>query len=211
MPLPLNTSGCSPDPPTSPTLNSESGALLCVSKVSQNTIQPSTINDGLSSAERNTKVGVVEIPPLPQPPQPQTILQQHRPKVAMESRRVRAALEAPTKTLYEHDKVVWLQRAATYEHQLQEISAAHAATEREMRTTIDDRLREISSLRRDLMKKDAMIEDIGLRCDELSTALASVREELKGERGRSQAQRKQEMRDLEARLMSSIQVGRACI
>ena len=106
------------------------------------------------------------------------------------------------KTQYEHDKAIWLQRAAAYEHQLQEISAAHAATEREMRTSVNDHLCEISSLRRDLAEKDAMIGDIGLRCDELKTALTSVREELKGERERSQAQREREMRDLESRLMS---------
>ena len=152
----------------------------------------------------------MEIPPLPQPPQPQTILQ-HRPKVAMESRRVRAALEVQgpwmMTTQYEHNKAIWLQRAAAYEHQLRIISVAHAATEREMRATIDDRVREISSLRRDLVEKDAVIGDIRHRCDELKTALTSVREELEGERKRSQAQREQEMRDLESRLMTSIQVG----
>lgn len=127
----------------------------------------------------------------------------------MESRHIHTALEVRglwIKTQYEHDKAIWLQRAATYEHQLQEISTAHAATEREMRTTINDCLCKISSLWQDLVEKDAVIRDIRLCCNELKTALTSVREELKGERERSQAQQEQEMRDLELRLMSSIQV-----
>ena len=124
----------------------------------------------------------------------------------MESRRVRAALEDRETTVhqYEHDRAVLLQKAATYERQLRELSTTYATTRREFQDTIDNRLREIASLKEDLGKKDSVIEGIELRCDELNVALTMVREELKEEKDKSKAEREQEMRDLETRLMSSI-------
>lgn len=128
----------------------------------------------------------------------------------MESWRVRALLEdrgaARTAYAYEQEKAMWLQRAAAYEHQLQELAAAHTTTERDLRTTIEDRLREISSLKQDLLDKNSTIEGIGLRCDDLHTALAAVQDQLKRERVQEQAEREQEMAKLEARLMSSLKV-----
>ena len=138
----------------------------------------------------------------------QAFLQFQKPM--MESRRVRTVLEhgePAARMLYEHDKAAWLHRAAAYERQLEEISTAHAATEREMRATIDDRHHEVSSLRKDLMERDSVIKGLGLRCDELNAALTVVQNELKRDREQSRTQREQEMRDFEARLMGSTQVG----
>ena len=101
----------------------------------------------------------------------------------------------------------WLHRAAAYERQLEEISTAHTATEREMRATIDDCHHKVSSLRKDLMERDLVIKGLGLRCDELNVALTVVQKELKRDREQSRTQREQEMRDFEARLMGSTQVG----
>ena len=159
-----------------------------------------------SSIERTAKVRVVEVPHprIPRLSQLHTFLYLQRSK--MESRRVRAALEdrATTARQYEHDRALLLQRAAAYERQLQEISATHAATEQKFQDIIDDRLREITSLKDDLGEKNSVIEEIELRCDELNVALTMVREELNEEREKSRVGWEKEMRDLEARLMSRI-------
>ncbi|PIL27306.1 hypothetical protein GSI_10453 [Ganoderma sinense ZZ0214-1] len=171
------------NPPIPSAVNSESRALLPASKTSRSPVQVA-----------------IEIPLSPQLPQLQPFLQQRRPIVAVENRRIRAALEgqdSSVEMLYERDKAVWLQRAEAYERQLRELSAAHAASE-------EVRMSEISRLRQDLGEKDSMIVEIGLRCNNLHSTLAAVQNELKGEREQSQVQRKQEMQDLEARLMSSI-------
>ena len=182
-----------------PTLGSLSNAVIPASRPSQ-----STTGDLI---EPSPKVRVVEIPRPPSPPPSQLRALLHLQHSKVESRRVRAALE-DRDALYEHDKVIWLQRAAAYELQLKELAVAHAATEKELRETIDNRLREISSLRQDLGEKNSMIEGIGLRCDELNTALAVVRDELKEEREKSKAEREAEIRNLEERLMSNLQVRR---
>ncbi|KAI1789376.1 hypothetical protein LXA43DRAFT_1096417 [Ganoderma leucocontextum] len=132
-------------------------------------------------------------------------------KPKMESRRVRAALEERGTAIecYEHDKAVWLQRAEAYKRQLQDISASHAAMQRELRATIEDRLCKIFSLKWDLLEKNDMIEGIGLCCDELNTALAVVQDDMKREREQFQAEREQEIYNLEARLMSSIEQSNA--
>ena len=173
----------------------------------------------LGEVERSSKVRVVEIPrrpPVPVPRFSQLYTFLHLQHAKVESRRVRAALEdETTANQYERDKVIWLQRAETYERQLREISAAHAVTERDLRANIDNRLREISSLKEDVGQKNVMIEGIGRRCDELNTALAVVREELeeerekfKAERENAKAEREEDIRNLEARLISSIKVRR---
>ncbi|KAI1783021.1 hypothetical protein LXA43DRAFT_1103097 [Ganoderma leucocontextum] len=210
-----NISAPSPGPSVFPTLDSQSGAILPISRISQSSIRRSTVSEGSSSVERTTKVRLVEIPtrqtPYPKLTQFQTFLQLQKPK--MESRRVRAALEERGTAMerYEHDKAVWLQRAEAYERQLQDISASHAATQRELRATIEDRLCEISGLKQDLLEKNYMIEGIGLRCDELNTALAVVQDDMKREREQFQAEREQEIRNLEARLMSSIEQSNASL
>nr|VWO96083.1 N/A [Ganoderma boninense] len=182
-----------------------SGAVIPASRSSHQT----STEEPSSPVERSPKVRVVEVPRHPLSPrlsQLHTLLRLQHPK--LESRRVRAALEDRETALqqYENDKRVWIQRAASYERQLKEIAATHAATEREFRDTIYDRLREIASLKEDLVEKNLVIEGIGHRCDELNTALTTVREELKEEREKSKAEREEEIRNLEARLMSSIQV-----
>ena len=184
-------SPASPGPSTSPTLDSQSGAVLPISR-SSSFIQA---------------VHVAGIPEHAQLSQFQAFPQFQEPKVA--SRRLRTVLqdrETAATLLYEHDKAILLRRAVAYERQLQEVTAAHAVTQKEMRATIDDHLREMSTLRSDLLEKNSTIEEIELRCDKLTAALALVQEELKGERERSEAQRQQEMQDLEARMMRSIQV-----
>ena len=182
----------------------------CALPPSQSSLRPNQQftddDDPPLSVERSSKVRVEEIlrRPATRLSQIHTFLYIQRSK--MESRRVRAALENRETTVqqYEHDKAVLLQKAAAYERQLQELSASYAATQREFRDTIDNRLREIASLKEDLGKKDSAIEGVELRCDELNVALTMVREELKEERDKSKAEREQEMRDLETRLMSSI-------
>ena len=203
-----NSSSAAPSLSTVPTLDSQSGAILPTSR-SLSSTQPFHVSEGLSSAELNVNAQVTEILEGFRLSQFQAFLQSQSQGPRVESRRCRAALqdqETVAKTLYEHDKAVWLQKAATYERQLQEVSVAHASTEREMRATIDNRLRDISTLKSDLLEKNSTIEGIELRCDKLTTALMTVQEELKGDRERYEAQRQQEMRDLEARLMNSIQV-----
>ena len=203
-----NSSSAAPSLSTVPTLDSQSGAILPTSR-SLSSTRPFHVSEGLTSAELNVNAQVTEILEGFRLSQLQALLQSQSQGPRMESRRCCAALQdqvTVAKTLYEQDKAIWLQKATTYERQLQEVSVAHATTEREMRATINNRLCDISTLKSDLLEKNSTIEGIELRCDKLTTALMTVQEELKGDRERSEARRQQEMRDLEARLMNSIQV-----
>ncbi|PIL29379.1 hypothetical protein GSI_09431 [Ganoderma sinense ZZ0214-1] len=200
----------SPPPPTlssplPPMLGALSRSMIPASRSSHQT-SSSGDDPSLGEVKRSSKVRVVEIPRQPPvAPHSQLYTFLHLQHSKVESRRVRAALEdhETTANQYEHDK-------------LQEISAAHAVTERDLRDTIDNRLREISSLKQDVGQKNAMIEGIGRCCDELNTALAEVRgeleeerEKLKAEREKAKAEREEGIRDLEARLLSSIQQSHA--
>lgn len=182
-----------------PSLGTSSRAVVPASRSSLSSNQQFTDDDD----DYPSSIEILR-PPASRLSQIHTFLYLQRSE--MESRRVRAALEDRETTVhqYEHDRAVLLQKAATYERQLRELSTTYAATRREFQDTIDNRLREIASLKEDLGKKDSVIEGIELRCDELNVALTMVREELKEEKDKSKAEREQEMRDLETRLMSSI-------